>query len=67
MSHIAILSVNHAQAPVSVRERVAFAPNDLSRELQVLNSIPDVEAGVIRQRNARSAHPAGTGREGDTV
>jgi len=47
MSHIAILSVNHAQAPVSVRERVAFAPNDLSRELQVLNSIPDVEAGVI--------------------
>ena len=54
MSHIAILSVNHAQAPVSVRERVAFAPNDLSRELQVLNSIPDVEAGVILSTCNRS-------------
>ena len=54
MSRIAILSVNHAQAPVSVRERVAFAPNCISRELQTLTSIPEVEAGVILSTCNRS-------------
>ncbi|MDC3329332.1 glutamyl-tRNA reductase [Candidatus Thioglobus sp.] len=54
MSRIAILSVNHAQAPVSVRERVAFAPNDLSSELQKLSGIPGVQACVILSTCNRS-------------
>ncbi|ALE52889.1 glutamyl-tRNA reductase [Candidatus Thioglobus autotrophicus] len=54
MSRIAILSVNHAQAPVSVRERVAFAPNHLNRELQTLNALAGVEAGVILSTCNRS-------------
>lgn len=54
MSRIAILSVNHAQAPVSVRERVAFEPNHLADELQKLNSISGVDACVILSTCNRS-------------
>lgn len=54
MSRIAILSVNHAQAPVAVRERVAFAPNLLTNELQKLNTIDGVEACVILSTCNRS-------------
>lgn len=54
MSRIAILSVNHAQAPVAVRERVAFAPNQLADELQKLNALTDVEACVILSTCNRS-------------
>ncbi len=54
MSRIAILSVNHAQAPVAVRERVAFAPNDLTSELQKLKAIEDVQACVILSTCNRS-------------
>jgi len=54
MSRIAILSVNHAQAPVSVRERVAFEPNHLADELQKLNSVSGVEACVILSTCNRS-------------
>jgi glutamyl-tRNA reductase len=35
VSKIAILSVNHQLAPVEVRERVAFSPNELSNALLV--------------------------------
>ncbi|MDC9726693.1 MAG: glutamyl-tRNA reductase [Candidatus Thioglobus sp.] len=54
MSRIAILSVNHAQAPVAVRERVAFAPNQLTDELQKLNELPGVAACVILSTCNRS-------------
>jgi len=54
MSRIAILSVNHAQAPVAVRERVAFAPNQLADELKKLNALADVEACVILSTCNRS-------------
>jgi glutamyl-tRNA reductase len=54
MSRIVILSVNHTQAPVSVRERVAFAPNELTHELQKLNQIIGVEACVILSTCNRS-------------
>lgn len=54
MSHIAILSVNHAQAPVAVRERVAFAPDNLTNELQKLKAIKGVEACVILSTCNRS-------------
>jgi glutamyl-tRNA reductase len=54
MSRIAILSVNHAQAPVSVRERVAFAPNHLNSELQKLGDTPGVQACVILSTCNRS-------------
>ena len=47
MSRIAVLSVNHAKAPVAVRERVAFAPNQLSDKLKELASLDTVEACVI--------------------
>ena len=54
MSRIAIISVNHAQAPVSVRECIAFAPNHLSSELQKLSGIPGVQACVILSTCNRS-------------
>ncbi len=54
MSRIVILSVNHAQAPVAVRERVAFAPNLLTAELQKLYAIKGVEACVILSTCNRS-------------
>ena len=54
MSRIAILSVNHAQAPVAVRERVAFAPNQLTNELQKLKSTDGVSACVILSTCNRS-------------
>lgn len=47
MSHIAILSVNHQLASVAVREKVAFAPSQLSREMIKLNAIEGIEACVI--------------------
>ncbi|CAC9601035.1 Glutamyl-tRNA reductase (EC 1.2.1.70) [uncultured Gammaproteobacteria bacterium] len=54
MSRIAILSVNHAKAPVAVRERVAFSPNRLTEELQKLNTIDGIEACVILSTCNRS-------------
>ncbi len=47
MSLIAILSVNHQLAPVAVREKVAFAPSQLSSELKKLNATDGIEACVI--------------------
>ena len=54
MSRIAILSVNHAKAPIAVRERVAFAPNQLAAELQKLNAVTGVQACVILSTCNRS-------------
>ncbi len=54
MSRISILSVNHAKAPVAVRERVAFAPNQLAAELQKLQAIAGVQACVILSTCNRS-------------
>ncbi|RUA06264.1 MAG: glutamyl-tRNA reductase [Gammaproteobacteria bacterium] len=47
MSHISILSVNHQLAPVSVREKVAFAPNQLIDSLAKFNAIDGVQACAI--------------------
>jgi glutamyl-tRNA reductase len=54
MSHIAILSVNHTQAPVAIRERVAFAPNQLADELQKLKNTAGVLACAILSTCNRS-------------
>jgi glutamyl-tRNA reductase len=53
-SKIAILSVNHQLAPVEVRERVAFSPNELSNALKQFNSIQGIEACVILSTCNRS-------------
>ena len=47
MQHIAILSVNHQLAPVEVREKVAFASDELSNALTQLNQTQGVEACAI--------------------
>jgi glutamyl-tRNA reductase len=54
VSKIAILSVNHQLAPVEVRERVAFSPNELSNALKQFNSIQGIEACVILSTCNRS-------------
>jgi glutamyl-tRNA reductase len=54
MSHIAILSVNHTQAPVAIRERVAFAPNQLAEELHKLKNTDGVLACAILSTCNRS-------------
>lgn len=54
MSRIAILSVNHQLAPVEVREKVAFAPKELSSALQTLQAIQGIEACVILSTCNRS-------------
>ncbi|AYQ56353.1 Glutamyl-tRNA reductase [Bathymodiolus thermophilus thioautotrophic gill symbiont] len=54
MSCIAILSVNHQLAPVSVREKVAFAPNGLPAALTQLNKVKGIEACAILSTCNRS-------------
>jgi glutamyl-tRNA reductase len=54
MSCIAILSVNHQLAPVSVREKVAFSPNELSTALKQLNKVKGIEACAILSTCNRS-------------
>ena len=47
MSNIAILSVNHHLATVEIREKVAFAQNELSPAISSLLSIPGINACVV--------------------
>ena len=47
MPHIAILSVNYQLAPVEVREKVAFTPSELSKQLKKLNKIDGISACAI--------------------
>ncbi len=54
MSHIAILSVNHQLASVEVREKVAFAPNDIANALNKLKAINEISACVILSTCNRS-------------
>lgn len=54
MSHISILSVNHQLAPVAVREKVAFSPNELFTALVKFNSIQGIEACAILSTCNRS-------------
>ncbi|MCH8105268.1 MAG: glutamyl-tRNA reductase [Proteobacteria bacterium] len=41
------LGINHQTAPVDIREKVAFAPDQLTSALQELQSIPAVNESVI--------------------
>ena len=54
MQHIAILSVNHQLAPVEVREKVAFAPGELTNALEQFKNTNGVEACVILSTCNRS-------------
>ena len=54
MQHIAILSVNHQLAPVEVREKVAFAPGELTNALGQFKNTDGVEACVILSTCNRS-------------
>jgi glutamyl-tRNA reductase (EC 1.2.1.70) len=54
MSNIAILSVNHQLASVDVREKVAFAANDLTDALNKLKSIDKISACAILSTCNRS-------------
>jgi len=54
MPHIAILSVNHQLAPVEVREKVAFASNELNNALEQFKNTNGVEACAILSTCNRS-------------
>ena len=54
MPHIAILSVNHQLAPVEIREKVAFAQNELASAISKLLSIPDILSCVVLSTCNRS-------------
>lgn len=41
------LGINHKTAPVSLRERVTFAPDTLDEALSSLQSLPMVQGGVV--------------------
>lgn len=41
------LGINHKTAPVSLRERVTFAPDTLDQALSSLQSLPMVQGGVV--------------------
>jgi len=47
MSNIAILSVNHQVAPVSIREKVAFAQSELAPAISTLLSLKEIKGCVI--------------------
>ncbi len=47
MSRIVILSVNHRLAPVEVREKVAFSPNELPAALKQCNDVQGMDSCVI--------------------
>ena len=44
---ILALGINHATAPVALRERVAFAPDTTPTALRDLQALPGVEAAAI--------------------
>lgn len=54
MPCISILSVNHQLAPVKIREKVAFSPNELSDALVKFNNIKGIEACAILSTCNRS-------------
>ena len=47
MSNIAVLSVNHHLATVAIREKVAFAQNELAPAISSLLVIPGIKACVV--------------------
>ena len=47
MSYIAALSVNHQLATVAIREKVAFAQNELAPAIETLKSIAGIKACVL--------------------
>jgi len=47
MSNIAILSVNHQVAPVSIREKVAFAQSELTHAISTLLLLKEIKGCVI--------------------
>ena len=54
MPHIAVLSVNHQLAPVEIREKVAFAQNELASSVSKLLSIPGILSCVVLSTCNRS-------------
>ncbi|NYT26998.1 MAG: glutamyl-tRNA reductase [Candidatus Thiodubiliella endoseptemdiera] len=54
MPRISILSINHQLAPVEVREKVAFAPEELSNSLVKFNKINGIQACAILSTCNRS-------------
>ena len=54
MPHIAILSVNHQLAPIEVREKVAFAQNELASSVSKLLSTPGILSCVVLSTCNRS-------------
>ena len=54
MPHIAVLSVNHQLAPVEIREKVAFAQNELESSVKKLLSMPGILSCVVLSTCNRS-------------
>lgn len=47
MSQLIVLGINHQTAPISVRERVAFAESALQDALRALKAIPSVQEAAL--------------------
>jgi glutamyl-tRNA reductase len=45
--NIVVVGLSHKTASVDIREKVAFAPNQMEKPLQELLTIPDITEGVI--------------------
>ena len=56
-----VLGINHQTAPVSLREKVAFAPESLAPALASLRALPEVHEAVLLSNRV---HPT---REGTDV
>ncbi len=45
--NIIVVGLSHHSAPVEIREKVAFSPNDMQRPLDQVKSLPDIGEGMI--------------------
>ena len=45
--HIIVIGLNHHSAPIDIRERFAFAPDDLAGAMQSICALPDINEVVI--------------------
>ena len=69
MSHLVAIGINHHNAPVALRERVAFADDALPATLSALRALPGVEEVALLSTCNRTEVYALTGgdRDGDAL
>ncbi|MFZ5638712.1 MAG: glutamyl-tRNA reductase [Pseudomonadota bacterium] len=67
MSHLVALSLNHQNAPVALRERVAFSDEALPATLAALRALPGVEEVALLSTCNRTEIYALTGGDGNAL